>query len=64
MAITVAEKWESRELTTGDHPTQDMIYLVSGTEDDYEAWAACNAYAPDERYNLRKETIHVKRIGQ
>ena len=43
MAITIAEKIDSRESTTGDNGTVELKYIVSGTADDLAAKAALAA---------------------
>ena len=36
MTAVVGEKFESRKVTTGESPTVELIYFISGTQDDQE----------------------------
>jgi hypothetical protein len=45
MAVTVTEKWDSREQAAGDQPSVDLRYLVLGTTDDITAHSELIAQA-------------------
>ena len=46
MTAIVGEKFESRRITTGESPTVELVYFISGSEDDAEIKAALAAVAP------------------
>lgn len=46
MSITVEEKWNGRRQTLGDSPSQEVGYLIFGTDDDTLAQAAMLDYTP------------------
>lgn len=64
MAVTVHEKWASRELSRGENPAQDLLYIVRGTDDDLEAKAALAAAAPLVYDGLHRQTYRLERTGQ
>ena len=46
MAITVHEKWESRQSSDGENPSVDLRYIVQGTDDDLVAKSALTQASP------------------
>ncbi len=64
MAITVHEKWESRESTEGESPSVDLIFIVRGTDDDLAAKAALSAASPVLYDGLRRQTLHIQRVAE
>jgi len=63
MAITVTEKFDSRESTTGDSATVDLKYLITGTADDIEAKSELGNIAPTLYDGLIRLSRHVEPIG-
>ena len=63
MSITVAEKIDSRESSTGDNATVALKYLVSGTADDLAAKAALGTYSPETYDGLIRQSREVEAIG-
>ena len=46
MTAVVGEKFESRKVTTGESPTVELVYFISGTQDDQEVKTSLAAVAP------------------
>lgn len=63
MAITITEKFDSRESTTGDNATVDLKYLITGTADDIEAKSELGNTAPALYDGLTRLSRHVEPIG-
>ena len=64
MAITVAEKWESRPSTEGESPSVDLVFVIEGTDDDLAAKAALDATAPAVYDGLVRQTYSIDRIAE
>jgi len=64
MAIEVSEKWESREATTGDIPSVELIYVIRGTDDDLAARAALAATSPTIYAGLVRQSLHLERVAE
>ena len=64
MAITVHEKWESRETTMGESPSVDLIYIVRGTDSDLAAKTALAAASPVLYHGLVRQSMHLERIAE
>ncbi len=70
MPVTVEEKFESRQVTTGTSPSVELRYNVRGTNDDVAARSALVAAAPS-LYDpwgtgllfLPRETITIQPVG-
>jgi hypothetical protein len=62
MPVTVVEKFQSR---SGDASSIDLLYTVSGTDDDVAARAALATSAPGSYSGLARddESIHVEPLG-
>ena len=59
MAITVEEKPDSREITTGDNASAILRYSIRGTADDGEAKAALGSEAPSTYDGLVRKSREV-----
>jgi hypothetical protein len=64
MAITVHEKWNSRETTEGESPLVDLIYIVRGTADDLAAKTALAAASPVLYDGLVRQSLHIERVAE
>jgi hypothetical protein len=64
MAVTVHEKWESRESTGGENPSVDLIYIVRGTDDDLVAKAALVTASPVLYAGLVRQSLHIERVAE
>ena len=64
MTITVSEKWDSREGTTGDGASTDLRYIIRGTDDDTAARDALVANSPAFYNLLIRQSAHIARIGE
>jgi hypothetical protein len=70
LPIEVVEKFESRQVTTGNNPTVELRYAVRGTNDDVQARAALADQAPT-LYDpwgggllfLPRDTISIQPVG-
>lgn len=63
MTITVKEKYDSRESTTGDSGTVDLKYIIQGTSDDIEAKTALGDSTPSIYDGLTRQSRHVEAVG-
>jgi|YNPBryantNP2012_1023418.scaffolds.fasta_scaffold00064_8 hypothetical protein len=64
MAIIVKEKWNSRQSTTGDNPSVDLIFVARGTDDDIAAKTAILAIAPVYYDGLVRQSLSIERIAE
>ena len=64
MPITVSEKWDSREGTTGDGASTDLRYIIRGTDDDTAARDALVANSPAFYNLLIRQSAHIARLGE
>jgi hypothetical protein len=64
MAVTVTEKWDSREQSAGDQPSVDLRYLVLGTTDDITAHSELIAQTPTVYAGLVRQSTHLERIAE
>jgi len=64
MAVTVHEKWESRESTEGESPSVDLIYIVRGTDNDLSAKTALALASPVLYDGLVRQTLHIERVAE
>jgi len=62
MAITVTEKPDSRESTSGENPSATLVYSVRGTADDVQARGALAAEAPPTHDSLVRQTWGVEPV--
>ncbi len=63
MPITVTEKFESRDSTTGSDASVELLYNVWGTDDDLAAKAALEAQAPATYDGLVRKSCSVEPVG-
>ena len=70
MAITVNEKFESRQVTMGTSPSAELRYTIRGTTDDVAARVALEATSPSvyDLYNnglwlIPRESASVEPVG-
>jgi len=63
MAITVIERHDSRESTTGRNASVDLRYIITGTSSDVDAKAALASTAPDTYDGLVRQSRHIVPIG-
>ncbi len=70
MPVEVLEKFESRQVTTGNNPSVELRYTIRGTNDDVEARSNLVATAPSfyDPYGggwffLPRDTITVQPVG-
>ena len=63
MAITVTEKFGSRETNEGESPSIDLLFLIEGTDDDILAKENMIAAAPIIYDGLIRQTAHIDQIG-
>ncbi len=63
MAITVTEKFGSRETNEGESPSIDLLFLIEGTDDDILAKENMIAAAPILYDGLIRQTAHIDQIG-
>jgi len=64
MAVTVHEKWDSRETTEGESPSIDRIYIVRGTDDDLAAKTALRSASPVLYDGLIRQSLHIERAAE
>ena len=71
MAVTVEEKFESRETTSGQNPSATLTYWIDGTTDDAEARSELGAKAPTQYdlfgtgiFFLPRQDLSVNPIGE
>jgi len=64
MAITVHEKWESRETTVGESPSIDLVFIIRGTDNDLAAKTALAAASPVLYDGLARQSLHIERIAE
>lgn len=59
MAIEVHEQFESRPSTEGENPSTELIYEITGTDDDLLAKAALAAHAPTTYDGLVRKSLSI-----
>ena len=59
MAITIDEKFDSREATESESPTTELLYVVQGTDDDLLVKSLVAATAPRERAGYAMGALQV-----
>jgi hypothetical protein len=64
MAVTVHEKWASRETTDGENPSVELLYIIRGTDNDIVAKQALIAAAPVLYNGLARQSLHLERIAE
>jgi len=63
MAVEVLEKFESRISATGENASAELIYIISGTDDDSVAKSALGSEAPGTYDGLNRQSRHVEPLG-
>ncbi len=63
MPVTVREKFQSRDSTTGDGAQVELAYIIEGTDDDVVAKTAMESDSPGSHDGLTRESVHVEPIG-
>ncbi len=70
MPVEVVEKFESRQVTTGQNPSVELRYVIRGTNDDVEARAALLAGSPATYdpwgtgwFFLPRDTVTIQPVG-
>ena len=64
MAVTVYEKWDSRETTIAEDSSVDLRYIIRGTDDDAAANSALLAASPVLYGGLVRQSAHTERIAE
>jgi hypothetical protein len=64
MAVTVYEKWDSRETTIAEDSSVDLRYVIRGTDDDATANSALLAASPVLYGGLVRQSAHTERIAE
>jgi len=62
MLVTVEERAESRESTTGESASVELLYVVRGTASDIEAKATLAGATPLMYDGLPRESLHVSPV--
>ena len=62
--ITVSEKSDSREGTTGESASTDLRSIIRGTDDDTAARDALVANSPAFYNVLIRQSAHIARLGE
>ena len=63
MAVTVTEKFGSRETSEGESPSIDLLFLIDGTDNDLEAKGNLLTASPILYDGLIRQTAHIEQIG-
>jgi hypothetical protein len=63
MAITIDERYDSREATESEDPTTELLYVVQGTDDDALVKALVAATAPAFYDGLRRDSLAISTVG-
>ena len=63
MAITIDERFNSREATEGSSTSTELLYLVQGTEDDLQVKSLVAATAPTVYDGLVRDSFSVTPLG-
>ncbi len=63
MAVSVVEKLISRDSTDADTSQVELLYVVSGTDDDLAAKQALAGTAPADYNGLVRQTLRIEPVG-
>lgn len=63
MPVTIEEKIESRQSTTGQNASVDLVYTVRGTDDDLVVKNTADTNSPSDYDGLEKQSIHIEPVG-
>ena len=64
MSITVEEKYDSRQSTTGDNAQVTMTYIASGSDDDLAIKSAVESFAPETYDGLPMQSVQIEPISE
>ena len=64
MPITVEEKYDSRQSTTGDNAQVTMTYIASGSDDDLAIKSAVESFAPETYDGLPMQSVQIEPISE
>ena len=64
MPITVEEKYDSRQSTTGDNAQVTLTYIASGSDDDLAIKAAVESFAPETYDGLPRQSVQIEPISE
>jgi hypothetical protein len=64
MPITVEEKYDSRQSTTGSNAQVTLTYIASGSDDDLAIKAAVEAFAPETYDDLPRQSVQIEPIAE
>ena len=64
MPITVAEKYDSRQSTTGSNAQVTLTYIASGSDDDLAIKSAVENFAPETYDGLPRQSVQIEPISE
>ncbi|HCD30813.1 MAG TPA: hypothetical protein DER01_00280, partial [Phycisphaerales bacterium] len=64
MSITVEEKYDSRQSTTGDNAQVTLTYIASGSDDDLAIKSAVENFAPETYDSLPRQSVQIEPISE
>ena len=64
MPITVEEKYDSRQSTTGDNAQVTLTYIASGSDDDLAIKSAVENFAPETYDGLPMQSVQIEPISE
>ena len=64
MPITVEEKYDSRQSTTGDNAQVTLTYIASGSDDDLAIKSAVESFAPETYDGLPRQSVQIEPISE
>ena len=64
MPITVAEKYDSRQSTTGSNAQATLTYIASGSDDDLAIKSAVESFAPETYDGLPRQSVQIEPISE
>ena len=64
MPITVEEKYDSRQSTTGNNAQVTLTYIASGSDDDLAIKSAVKNFAPETYDGLPMQSVQIEPISE
>lgn len=64
MPITVEEKYDSRQSTTGSNAQVTLTYIASGSDDDLAIKSAVEDFAPERYDDLPRQSVQIEPISE
>ena len=64
MPITVEEKYDSRQSTTGSNAQVTLTYIASGSDDDLAIKSAVESFAPETYDGLPRQSVQIEPISE